>query len=110
MSKTKIELLGIKYNFGLGFLNLMIDSEGKKLNELSLLDDVVLMPLVIFYGRAYACERDNVAINFTKKDIINYIEDNGGLFGEFFETISIFYIKAMTKDVPVEDKKKAVKK
>lgn len=110
MSNTKLELLGIKYNFGLGFLNLMIDSEGKKLNELSSLDDVVLMPLVIFYGRAYACEIDKLPVNFTKKDIIYYIEDNGGLFGEFFETISIFYIKAMTKDVPVEDKKKAVKK
>lgn len=110
MHKTKIEILGIKYNFGIGFLNLLIQGENKSLNELSVLDEVLLMPLVIFYARAYACERDNQPITFSKKDVINYIDDNGGIHGSFYQEIYVAYINAMTKDVPEDDNKKKVAK
>jgi len=109
MHKTKIEISGIKYNFGMGFLNLLIEGENKSLNELSVLDEVLLMPLVLFYARVYACERDNIPVTFTKKDIIYYIDDNGGVHGDFYQEIYTAYISAMTKDVPVdENKKKAI--
>jgi len=110
MHKTKIEISGIKYNFGIGFLNLLIQGEQKNLNELSILDDVLLMPLVIYYSRVYACERDNLPITFSKKDILNYIDDNGGIHGDFYQQIYIAYANAMTKDVPADEDKKKVAK
>lgn len=110
MQNTKIEILGIKYNLGLGFLNKMIKEEGLKLNELSVLDDIVLMPKVIYYSRAYACERNNQNIDFTQEDIFDYIDDNGGVQGEFYIEFAKAYFTAMMGDVPQDDKKKVTKK
>ena len=110
MQNTKIEILGIKYNLGLGFLNKMIKEEGMKLNELSVLDDIVLMPKVIYYSRAYACERSGSAVDFTQEDIFDYIDEKGGIQGDFYVDFTKAYFNAMMGDVPQDDKKKVTKK
>lgn len=110
MQNTKIEILGIKYNLGLGFLNKMIKEEGMKLNELSILDDIVLMPKVIYYSRAYACERGREIVNFTQEDIFDYIDEQGGIQGDFYVDFTKAYFTAMMGDVPLDDKKKVTKK
>ena len=109
MQNKRTELLGIKYYLGLGFLNKMIKEEGKKLNELAVLDDIVLMPKVMYYSRAYACERRREIVNFTQEDIFDYIDEQGGIQGEFYANFSKAYFDAMMGDVPTdeEDKKKA---
>jgi len=112
MNKTKIEILGICYYLGLGFLNEVVTGTGKQLNELSAESDELLMPKLIYYSRLYACKRLGLNTDFTLDDVFEYIDDNGGMGGQFFKDWFNAYIIAMTKDVPQddsEDKKKVTK-
>lgn len=109
MIKTKIELLGIKYYLGLGFLNELVNGTGKKLTDFEGIDDALLIPLLMYYSRLYACKRLGIDVNFTQEDIFDYIDENGGVGGQLFADFSLAYINAMTQDVPVDDKKKVVK-
>ena len=112
MNKTKIEILGIWYYLGLGFLDKMTKEEGKSLVELGQTEEIFLISKCIFYSRVYACERLGLPVNFTQNDVHDYIDDNGGVYGTFFNEFRIAYIKSMTQDVPVDenaDKKKVVK-
>ena len=106
---TKIELLGIWYYLGLGFLNELLNGTGKKLSEFEDVDNVVLVPQLIYYSRLYAAKRLGLSTDFTQEDIFDYIDDNGGLNGEFFTNFYVAYIKAMTEDVPLNEDKKKVK-
>ena len=108
MHKTKIELLGIKYFLGLGFLNELVNGTGKKLTDFEGMDDALLIPLLMYYSRLYACKRLGVIVDFTQEDIFDYIDENGGVGGQLFADFSQAYIKAMTQDVPVSDKKKVI--
>lgn len=110
MTKTKIELLGIKYYLGLGFLNELVNGTGKKLTDFEGMDDALLIPLLMYYSRLYACKRLDLAIDFTQEDIFDYIDENGGVGGKLFAEFSLAYMNAMTQDVPVDDKKKVTKK
>jgi hypothetical protein len=109
MHKTKIELLGINYYLGLGFLNELISGTGKSLQELSVLEDIALYPILIYHSRVYACKRLDLPIDFTQEDIFDYIDDNGGTTGKFFTEFVKAYFIAMTLDVPEESKKKVMK-
>lgn len=109
MQKTKIELLGIKYYLGLGFLNELVNGTGKKLTEFEGIDEALLIPLLMYYSRLYACKRLGLPIDFTQEDIFDYIDENGGVGGQLFIDFSLAYVKAMTQDVPVDDKKKVTK-
>lgn len=111
MNKTKIEILGIWYYLGLGFLDKMVKEEGKSLIALGQTEEILLISKCVYYSRAYACERLNLPIDFTLNDIHDYIDDNGGVWGKFFEDFSNAYKIAMSKDVPEfeEDKKKVTK-
>lgn len=106
---TKIELLGIKYYLGLGFLNEFLSGTGKNLNDFESVDNVVLVPQLIYYSRLYACKRNGIDIDFTQEDVFDYIDDNGGVRGKFFSDFYTAYIKAMTEDVPTDEDKKKVK-
>lgn len=109
MHKFLFEFDNIKYHLGIGFLGKLTEGENKSLNELGLMDDVVLVPLLIYYARAYKCEVDGVEVDFTKADVLNYIDIQGGISGEFFQKFYIAYFNAMNKDVPVFDNKKKAK-
>jgi hypothetical protein len=112
MNKTKIELLGIWYYLGLGFLDKMTKEEGKSLVELGKTEEVLLISKCMYYARAYACERLGLSVDFTQNDIHDYIDENGGVWGDLFNDFRTAYINAMSKDVPVieEDKKKVTAK
>lgn len=109
MHKTKIELLGIKYYLGLGFLNELVNGTGKKLTEFEGVDDAILIPMLMYYSRLYACKREGLPIDFTQEDIFDYIDENGSIGGQLFRDFSIAYMNAMTQDVPLDDKKKVTK-
>lgn len=109
MHKTKIELLGIKYYLGLGFLNELVSGTGKKLTEFEGVDDAILIPILMYYSRLYACKREGLPIDFTQEDIFDYIDENGSVGGQLFRDFSIAYMNAMTQDVPLDDKKKVTK-
>lgn len=108
MQKTKIELLGIKYFLGLGFLNELVNGTGKKMNEFEGMDDALLIPILMYYSRLYACKRLGLPIDFTQDDVFDYVDENGSVGGELFRDFSIAYVNAMTQDVPVYDKKKVM--
>lgn len=108
MQKTKIELLGIKYYLGLGFLNELVTGTGKQLTEFSGTDDAVLYPILVYYSRLYACKREGIAVDFTQDDIFDYIDENGGLQGKFLTDFAVAYLTAMTQDIPKEEGKKKV--
>lgn len=111
MIKTKIELLGIWYYLGLGFLNELTNGTGKKLTDFEGMDDALLIPVLMYYSRMYACKRLNIEIDFTQEDIFDYIDENGSIGGQLFAEFSLAYLNAMTQDVPVNtDKKKVTKK
>lgn len=109
MQKTKIELLGIKYYLGLGFLNELVNGTGKRLTEFEGMDDALLIPTLMYYSRLYACKRLGLPIDFTQEDVFDYIDENGGITGDLFKQFYIAYINAMMQDVPVDDKKKVTK-
>lgn len=109
MSNTKIEILGIKYHLGLGFLNELLNGTGKALNDFAGVDEVVLIPQLMYYARLYAAKRNNTPIDFTQEDIFDYIDDNGGVSGQLFKDFAEAYVRAMTQDVPTQDDKKKVK-
>lgn len=104
--KTRVEILGIKYHLGIGFLNEMINGTGKTLEELAVLPEVTLVPTLMYYSRLYADIREGVQPDYTLRDIYDYIDDNGGMAGQFYKDFYTAYIKAMTQDVPAEDSKK----
>lgn len=109
-NKTKIEIKGIKYYLGLGFLNELVNGTGKQLKELGIIEEVLLYPILIYYSRLYACKRLGLAVDFTQEDIFEYIDDNGGVSGEFYNEFAQAYLKAMTQDVPEYTNKKKVTK
>lgn len=106
MVNTKIEIAGIKYHLGLGFLNELCEGTHKSLNELGLLHNAVLVPLLMYYSRIYSCKRNNEQISFTQDDIFDYIDENGGLSGEIVVEFFKHYLECMKNHIPVDDKKK----
>lgn len=106
MANTKIEIAGIKYHVGLGFLNEVITGLGKKLNEFGDEDEVTLLPKLMYYARLYACKRSGSPIDFTQEDIYDYLDENGGRFGQIALDFQKAYTDAMTEGVPVDEKKK----
>lgn len=112
MHKTKIEILGIHYYLGLGFLNRMIEGTGRQLEELAVLHNVALIPKLVYYSRLYACEMLGIEVDFNQDTIYEYIDDNGGIDGAFIAEFYPAYLKAMKQGVPVDEepKKKALKK
>lgn len=107
MVNTKVEIDGIKYHLGLGFLDYMIDESGKSLEEIGILPNLRLIPLLMFYSRAYSCKINNEDIKFTKDDIFDYIDNNGGLSGENVSKFFSHYLECMKNHMPSDDKKKA---
>lgn len=106
---NKINLLGIDFHFGIGFLNELLDGTGLKLEELGRQSDELLMPKIMYYSRLYACLRIEKDPDFTMHDIYDLIDENGGINGAFWIAFKIAFNKAMFKDVPVDDSKKKVK-
>jgi len=106
---NKKNLLGIDFHFGIGFLNELLEGTGLKLDELGTQTDEVLMPKIMYYSRLYAYKREGKEIDFTKIDIFDLIDENGGIGGKFWFDFKIAFNESMFKDVPVDTDKKKVK-
>lgn len=108
---NKINLLGIDFHFGIGFLSELVENTGMNLIELGSQDSTVLTPKLMYYSRVYACKRIEKEIDFTMNDIFDLIDYNGGIFGDFCNSFNKAFADSMNKNVPIDnDKKKATKK
>jgi hypothetical protein len=105
---SKIELHGIKFHFGLGFLNELLSGTGLRLDELGGQDDIILMPKIMYYSRLYAAKRSGIEIDFTIDDIFDLIDEKGSVHGAFWNDFKVAFYDSMNKDVPVDDSKKKV--
>jgi len=110
MSTLEIEIKEVKYqcSFGLGFLgeclenlNLSVYEIGEKLDK----NPFKWIPVLMYESIKYPN-----GIEFTQKELIGFLEDDGA---KGTATMAIFldsFIKSLTKDVPKEENVVADKK
>jgi hypothetical protein len=105
---NKVVLLDKEFHFGIGFLNELLDGTGLKLDELTTQADAVLIPKMVYYSLAYSYKRKSKEIDFTMYDVNDWIDENGGIGGEFWINFQKAFNDSMYKDVPVDNSKKKV--
>ena len=105
---NKVVLLEKEFHFGIGFLNELLDGTGLRLDELSTQADAVLIPKMMYFSLAYSYKRSSKEIDFTMYDINDWIDENGGIGGSFWNDFQNAFNDSMNKDVPVDDSKKKV--
>lgn len=110
---NKIELLGLEFHFGIGFLTELVDNTG-----LTLLDidekvnsgDVSVYRNLMYYSRLYSVKRKGQQPDFDFYTIDSLIDDNGGLQGDFLISFVKAFFESINKNVPVDENKKKVVK
>lgn len=103
-------LLDKEFHFGIGFLNELLDGTGLRLDELSTQADVELIPKMMYHSLAYSYKRKGKELDFTIYDINDWIDENGGIGGSFWNEFQKGFNDSMNKDVPVDNTKKKVSK
>ena len=63
---------------------------------------------MIYHSLAYSYKRKGKEIDFTMYDVNDWIDENGGVGGEFWNNFQKAFNESMYKDVPVDDSKKKV--
>lgn len=110
---NKVELLGLEFHFGIGFLTELIENTGLDLVEIGQKmesGDVSIYPKLMYYSRLYSVQRKRQQPDFDMFDINDLIDENGGVLGQFVADFSKAFLQSLQKDVPVsDDKKKATK-
>ena len=93
-------------SLGLGFLGELLDSTGlsidevvEKLNK----NPFKTVPLLIYHSAKYGAESKELTFTMSLSDIIDLIDDNGGLANPEVTRFLQTWTKSMTKDVPVEE-------
>lgn len=99
---NKVKLIEKEFHFGIGFLNELLDGTGLKLDELGTQTDAVLIPKMIYYSLAYSYKRNGKEIDFTMFDVNDWIDENGGIGGSFWNDFQNAFNESMYKDVPVQ--------
>lgn len=110
---NKIELLGLEFHFGIGFLTELIENTGYTLEEIGRkmeTGDVSIYPKLMYYSRLYSVQRKRQQPDFDMFDINDLIDENGGVLGKFLSDFSKAFLGSLQKDVPVDDTKKKEKK
>lgn len=110
MAEVKIELVGVKFHFGIAFLmavNDIIDFNTVGEDPKQAYKEV---PLLMYLSRKYACERKNLPVEFTQEDIYDLIDENGGIGGDFWNDFQVAFYKSIFQNVPLEETKKKVPK
>lgn len=110
---NKIELLGLEFHFGIGFLTELVDNTG-----ITLLDidekvnsgDVSIYRSLMYYSRLYSVKRQGKQPDFDLYTIDDLIDNNGGLQGEFIISFVKAFYESINKGVPVDENKKKVVK
>jgi hypothetical protein len=66
------------------------------------------IPKMIYYSLAYSYKRKDQEIDFTIYDVNDWIDENGGIGGDFWNNFQKAFNDSMYKDVPVDNSKKKV--
>lgn len=61
------------------------------------------VPLLMYHSIKFTKELDGENIDFKLKDLLGWIEDDGGLTNKQMISFSEAFIKSLTKDVPKEE-------
>jgi len=109
---TKINLGGKErtFWFGLGFMGRLIkgtNSTWETIREDIAKDPILMIPEMMYHSMYYAYEREGKEIDFTKFDIIDWIDQGGVEAAKAIELFSLAYRESEESGLPVEDKKKA---
>lgn len=110
---NKVELLGLEFHFGIGFLTELLENTGLTLVEIGeRMDsgDVTVYRNLVYYSRLYSVKRKYQQPDFDFFTIDDLIDENGGVTGEFIKDFSKALLDSLSKDVPVDDNKKKVTK
>lgn len=111
---NKIELLGLEFHFGIGFLTELLENTGYSLEEIGQKmesGEVSIYPKLMYYSRLYSVQRKRQQPDFDMFDINDLIDNNGGVLGDFVKDFAKAFLQSLSKDVPVEEnKKKATQK
>lgn len=109
---NKVTLLGLEFHFGIGFFTEIFENTNITLSDIfSRIQsaDVSIYRTLMFYSRVYSAKRKNEPIDFDIYTIDDLIDNNGGIDGEFTVNFAKAFFESVSKNVPVDDKKKAMK-
>lgn len=87
-------------------MNELLDGTGLRLDELGTQADAVLIPKMMYYSLVYSYKRIGKELDFTMYDVNDWIDDNGGIGGDFWNAFHKAFNESMYKDVPVDNSKK----
>lgn len=110
---NKVELLGLEFHFGIGFLTELIENTGFDLVEIGHKmesGEVSIYPKLMYYSRLYSVQRRHQQPDFDMFDINDLIDENGGVTGQFVMDFTKSFLESLQKNVPVDENKKKVKK
>ena len=104
---TKFELTindkAIGFHIGLGFLGEFQDKHDLSINDLVAKMDKnpwKMLPLLMYEAALY---RNDGKLDFSHKDLIDYIDEDGGFASNSLQEFLKRFMQSLTKDVPNED-------
>jgi len=112
MVQNKVILLDKEFHFGIGFLTELIENMGwdlVQIGEKIESGDVSIYRYLMYYSRLYSVKRSRQQVDFDLYDIDELIDENGGVLGDFAQSFLKSFLDSLSKDVPVNDKKKVTK-
>lgn len=110
--KLKISDKDIEFHFGLGFLGTLLKDLDISIDELmgSLQKNPFeYLPKIMHCAASYACLRKGEELGLSLYDLIDLIDEDGGIVSENMSKFLEAFTNSMSKDVPEEPKKKTVK-
>lgn len=96
----------LTYSFGLGFIGELLDGLDMTLNEVVTnlnKNPFKYVPVLMFLSAEYTLLRKNEEVTFTKFDLMDDIDTDGGLDGKNIVKFLEAFTSSLSKDVP-EDK------
>ncbi len=102
----------IEFHFGLGFLGELFEKEDTSLEQLikDIEKNIVkYLPPVMLESAKYAALRKGETLDLSLFDIIDLIDEDGGLHSKATLDFYNAFIKSLTKDVPEEPKEEPKK-
>jgi len=103
--KLTINSRELEFTFGLGFLGEVLeflDMSMSELGEKVTKNPYKYIPILVYHSAKYALDLEGKEADFTQKDVIEWIEKDGGInFGnKFYMRFQEKFIESLTKDIP----------
>ena len=93
-------------SFGLGFIGELLDSLDMTLNQVVHAlnnNPFKIVPFLIFKSAEYTLIREGEEVDFTKFDLVDDIDEDGGSDGKEVINFLAEFTKSLSKDVPVDE-------